>query len=397
MSKQIKRRQFWTAVHRYCGLAILLFLGLAALTGIILSFDKPLDAALNADLFRSPAGASIRPLQAVRAFEVTHPDVQVLSFPLRTRSGDTLMTTVAPRPGTRALLFDEVFLDSSSGHVAGVRQSRPGWDRRHLMLGVYDFHYTLLAGTAGRWLMGIVALGWLIGNLVGFYLTFPLKSAFWRQWKKSWTVRAWRPTMRLFFDLHRASGLWVLIGVTILAFTSVSMNFFDELFVPAMTQISPSKPSPFDEPPREHQGGPRVSPTQAAEIASSAVTHRDDGWMPAKVAYDPEYALYRVLLTDNGFENYHRLGPVSLYVDASTGAIAYEDDPYKDSAGRKLTRALYPLHTGQVAGGIGVAVVVVLGLTTLETCITGGYLWWKRRRPRVAARRARRLRARNTA
>ena len=61
------------------------------------------------------------------------------------------------------------------------------------------------------------------------------------------------------------------------------------------------------------------------------------------------------------------------------------DDPYHDSFGRKLTRSLYPLHSGDVAGPFGIALIFLLGLSTAEMCITGFYTWWKKRESRAAA------------
>ena len=61
MSKP-RTRQFWMSVHRYLGLATLVFLFIAAVTGCFLCFDKKIDAALNPDLFKnSSTGASIGP------------------------------------------------------------------------------------------------------------------------------------------------------------------------------------------------------------------------------------------------------------------------------------------------------------------------------------------------
>ncbi|WP_419826120.1 PepSY-associated TM helix domain-containing protein [Sphingomonas sp.] len=392
-NKRQKNWQFWLSVHRYLGLATLLFLSLASVTGVILSFDKPLDALLNPDLLRTEEPARIDAQAAVTAFQNKHPSIQILSFPLTVPSGRTLMTTVAARPGTPPLSYDELFIDRNDGHPAGTRQSGPGWDRRHLMLGIYRLHYTLLAGTAGRWLMGLAALGWLIGNLVGVYLTFPLQGAFWRLWKKAWLFR-WRdPLPRLMHSLHRASGLWALIGVTAIAFTSVAMNFFDEVFTPAVQAISPPRSSLFDRPPPPSRAVPRLEPSGAVTAAEAEAHRLKLHWRAAKVGYDPEYGTYRVWFTDGGIENYRALGPQSLYVDGNNGRIVYFDDPYTDSAGRKLSRALYPVHTGQVAGPLGIAIDVLLGLVTTEMCVSGAYLWWKRRRVRVARDRTGKARA----
>lgn len=390
---RLETRQFWMAVHRYAGLATFVFLGLAAITGCILCFAGPLDAALNRDLFRPvTAAAPFEPVPAAEAFAKAHPDLELLSVPVRVGQGDAVPITVRSRTGA-AIPADQLFLDRSDGHVAGGRLTGPGWDRRHLVEGVYEFHYTLLAGRWGRWLMGVVALAWLLSNLVGFYLTFPMKAPFLGQWKKSWQVRPGSALPRLLLDLHRASGLWLFIGVSVLAYTSVAMNFFDEAFVPIVERLSPSRPSPFDRPGTPISGTPPVSFSGALARARAAAPSHSLSWAAAKISYDPDYGLYRVMFTRSGAESYSGLGPVSLYVSGRDGRVVSVDDPYSDSTGRKLVRSLFPLHSGQIAGWFGVAVIFVLGAATLEMCVTGVYVWWTRRQARRAGARARQARA----
>ena len=390
MSKP-RTRQFWMSVHRYLGLATLVFLFLASVTGCFLCFDKKIDAALNRDLFVNPSsGAPMAPIAAVNRLEASRPELTALSFPLNVPPGDTIEVAVAPRDAAQPLGYDQVFLDSHDGQVVGVRQSGPGWDRRHMVDGVFEFHYTLLAGTWGRWLMGIVALGWLIGNGVGFYLTLPATGPFWRRWKPMWTIDWSARLRRLMLDIHRASGLWLLAGAMVLAFTSVCMNFFDEAFTPVVQAVSPAMRSPFDAPPIAGTAAPigfAAALVQATEHARGAGL----AWRPAKESYLPDRTLYSVMFTASGVEDYRGLGPITYYIDGLNGRFVYADDPYADSTGRKLSRALYPLHSGEVIGRVGIAIIFLLGLSTAEMCVTGLYTWWKKRQSRRASERAKRL------
>jgi uncharacterized iron-regulated membrane protein len=388
---QIQRRQLWTAMHRYCGFVTMAFLLIASVTGVALSFTDALDAALNRDLFLRDEEMPLEPLTAVKALARARPDLVVTTMPVVGVSHRTLQLGVAARPGGRPLGYDQLFIDDNDGHVRGTRQSGPGVDRRHLMEGVFELHSTLLAGTWGRWLMGLVALGWLVGNFVGVYLTLPLRGDFWKQWKKVWRFKLSSPLPRLLLDLHRSSALWLLGGVSVIAFTSVCMNFFEEAFSPTVQALSPARPSLFD------KAAPTITPSisrvdLARALAIAAAAGRDLGWRPAKVSYLPAWGVYSVMFTDNGIENYHRLGPVSLDIDGTTGRVVGRDDPYSDSAGRKLSRALYPLHTGKMIGRTGIGLDIVAGLATIEMIATGLYLWLKRRRTRVALRRAKRVR-----
>jgi uncharacterized iron-regulated membrane protein len=191
---------------------------------------------------------------------------------------------------------------------------------------------------------------------------------------------------RFMLELHNASGLWLLILASVLAYTSVAMNFFDEAFVPAMQAISPAKPTMFDAPAGRPAPPPRLSFAEALPLGIAAAKADGLKWQPAIERYSPEYGAYGVTFTDNGVENYHLLGPVTYYLDGQTGRLVDRDDPYHDSFGRKLTRSLYPLHSGDVAGWFGIAIIFVLGLATAEMCVTGFYTWLKKRESRKPAK-----------
>jgi len=351
-------------------------------TGCLLCVDTSIDAALNPDLFKTDtAGRPASPVDIVSRLEQARPDLVVTRFPLRVDPGRTIEAIVTARDRARPLEFDQMFLDPHDGRVVGTRLSGPGLDRRHIMDAVFSFHYTLLAGKWGRWLMGIAALGWLIGNGVGVYLTLPVTKGFWRKWRRAWKVDPHARFRFLMLDIHRASGLWLLIGVTVLAFTSVAMNFFDEAFTPIVSAVSPARPSPFDAPARS---GPdadgRIGFQKALARANAIAATNGMRWKPAVETYLPEQGLYGVMYTGSGYEEYRGLGPVTYYLDSRSGRFVYADDPYHDSGGRKLSRALYPLHSGGVAGPIGTAIVFLLGMATAEMCVTGFYTWWKKRR-----------------
>ncbi|MGD9810789.1 MAG: PepSY-associated TM helix domain-containing protein [Sphingobium sp.] len=372
------------AIHRYLGLAAMVFLALAAITGSILCFAQPLDEALNADLFQQGRSTNpVDPVIAVGRFAALHPNIQVLSAPVRVARDQTISITVTAAPGKEPLKHDQIFLDRTNGREIGGRLMSPGWNRRQIVAGIAEFHYNLLAGDWGRWLMGAMALGWLISNFVGFYLTLPERRPFWKSWKRAWRFSFRSAFARLMLDIHRASGLWLLIGVTILALTSVALNFYSEAYEPTVVKISPLKRSLFDQPaPFPEGASPDLTYDDALRLARNEAIRKELDWLPATVLYRPDWNLYGVTFTDNGNLNYHRLGPIYYYFNANTGAFIHEVNPYNDSAGLVMIRMLYPLHSGKIAGTVTIIIVFVLGMATLEMCVTGAYLWWKRRKLR---------------
>ncbi len=373
-------RQFWIALHRYAGLAMTLFLGVAALTGCVLSFDRPLDAWLNPGLFTPSRPGLADPQEAVAALERAHPELVATYYSLRAEPGRNMLVRVEPR-GSAKLDFDEVFLDGGDGHLAGVRRAGAGWDRAHWMRAIYELHCNLLAGTLGRWLMGGTALLWFLSNFIGLYLTWPTRPPIWKTWKRSWVFRRSSPLPRLLLDIHSASGLWLLAPLVVLAFTSAAMSFYGEALMPAVQRLSPPRPSPFDGPAGAH---PSPKPDMRVVLAKATALAGAQGlrWQPAVQQFEPDRGLAGIRFTASGWETYRGLGPITYWFDGATGRFVYEDNPYSDSVGFGVARALYPLHTGQMIGWPGIALDLVLGLATLEQTGTGIYLWLKRRRMR---------------
>ena len=376
----------WIWLHRWIGLVTFLLLGIAALTGCVLCFVRPLDAALNADLFRQPAVArAIDVVAAVDRFQAGSRDYRVRSFPLDVPADARIPVKLEPRTRGAELPYNQVFLDRATGAPIGWRSDEAAWTRHGAMEQLLDLHFKLLAGKYGRWVMGVASLAWLVSNFIGLWLTWPLKRPFWKSWKRMWRFRLSSPTPRLLLDLHRSSGLWLLLPLTALAFTSVALACFSELYQPTVQRLVPPKPTLFDVK-APFPGGidGTIGFTRAVARLREEAARHGGGWQPATGLYFPTRRLYGAALTDDGTLNYRRLGPDYIYIDGATGRLAEIDSPYGSNSGLALIRMLYPLHSGRIVGWIGVAIIFVLGLVTLVQCGTGVYVWWRKRRVRTA-------------
>jgi uncharacterized iron-regulated membrane protein len=378
-------------VHRYTGLVTLAFLAVASITGCILVFRGPIDHTLNRDLFDAPTSAvsAEASVAAVTRWSAAHPTLQVLSFPLHPGERRAIPVSVAPKAGQPTPGFDEVFIDAVTGATIGARTTEPGIGRRHFVKGVADLHFDLVAGTPGRWFLGLVALAWLLSSLAGFYLTLPERKPFWGNWKRTWQFRRSSPMPRLLLDLHRSTALWLFPLILLLAATSVAMNFFGEAYAPTVTKLWPLKHDLFDnDPPKREPAEPRLGFAQGLQAARTHAGRTGLAWQPATMLYLPDWNFYGVKFSPDGVLDYSNLGPVDYYVDADTGAYRHQVDPYNDSMGLKAIRVVYPLHSGEIFGVTTIALVFVLGLATLLQALTGLYIWWRKRKSRVAARRA---------
>ncbi|HEX4710883.1 PepSY-associated TM helix domain-containing protein [Phenylobacterium sp.] len=381
-----KVRDFAFEVHKWSGLATFLLLFVAAVTGCILTFRQPIDAWLNPDLFGvAPAGPALSLPELTDRVEGQRPDLRVVLAIARPGPGRASVLEVAPRSPAIRLPYSQVFADPSTGRILGDRLLRAGWDRRHILQGVYELHVRLLAASTGRIVLGATSGVWLASSLLGFNLTLPRAGPFWRRWRSQWSV-AWGARLpRVMLDLHRASGLWFFVGALAVSATGLLLNFYSEFSEPLAQALSPSR---FTEPTGrpEAAGARSIGYADAIRIASDRA--RSDGrrLKLAVASFEPEENLFRIGFSASGARDYWWLGPTYYYVDAATGAVVARDDPYRDSAGRIFLRALYPVHSGRILGWAARLYIFGTGLATAVMAVTGIYVWLRKRKARAATR-----------
>ncbi len=373
-------RKLLVDIHKWTGLATFLLLLIVAATGCVLTFRESLDALLNPDLFRATAPGPPKPVTAlIDMVQRQRPAAQVLQAPAITLPGRSVVLEVAPRPRGAVLGYDQLFVDPADGKVLAERMASAGLDRRHLLQAIYDIHVRLMAGSPGRVVLGLVSGAWLFSNFIGAYLTMPRSRPFLRRWRPLWLVQ-WRAKLpRLMLDLHRASGLWLFLGVTALAATGFFLNFYTEISEPGARLLSPPR---FTEPAarRSAAAAPSISYAMAVQIAQRHMARDARALRFATASFDPEQNLYRVGFTRSGRLDFQGLGPVYDYIDSESGRVTAQDDPYRDSAGRAFLRALYTVHSGRFWGWSTRLVIFASGLATVTMAISGVYIWLRKRK-----------------
>ena len=402
-------------VHRWFGLFIALFLLVSGLTGAIISWDHELDEWMNPHLFDARAkGEPLPPLALVDIVEKADPRARVSLFPLQYEDGHTAQIWVDsrrnPETGQRYDLgYDHVFVDPVSGEIVGKRLwGKISLSPEHLMSFLYKLHFTLhfpeWQGTDrwGVWLMGIVALVWLIDNFVGFILTLPRKArngggsnggngdtrgkGWWQRWRPSWLIRFSAGGYRLNFDLHRAGALWVWGILLIIAFTSFSLNLYREVFYPAMSLVSKTTPGPFETrtPTPLHQPvEPTVSWRELLEKGKAEAVRR--GWSEpvGSVFYSDNFVVHGISFFEPGMD--HEGGGMqikNLYYDGRDGRLLGDRVPWEGTAADIFVQLQFPLHSGRILGMPGRILMSVMGLLVAMLSVTGVYIWWKKRSAR---------------
>ncbi len=395
-------RRILVLLHRVFGLAIAGFVTVAGLTGAVISWDHELDEWLNPGLHHAPGrGEFLPPLEWAARVEAADPRARVAYIPLVGEPGEAAEVFVEPRidPGTgrlHPLGYNQVFLDPVTGEILGRREwGRAALDRQHLLPFLYKLHYSLhipaFAGTDrwGYWLMGGVALVWIVDCFVGLVLTLPRGGGGWARWRPAWMVRRHGGSFRLTFDLHRAAGLWLWLFLLVLAVSSASLNLYRELAQPLVAAVSSFTPTPFD----LRKPNPPDRPIAATVgfspiITAAAAEGMRRGWdePPGSIYYVASHGIYALRFFHAGDDHGTAgIGPAVLYYDGADGRYLGDKLPWHGTGGDLFLQIQFPLHSGRIAGLPGRILISAAGIGVAMLSITGVVIWWRKRGARRRA------------
>lgn len=408
-------RSSLTRVHRFAGLLIAGFLFVSGLTGAIISWDHELDEILNPRLmYASTPGTPQSSLLLADRIARKYPHARVSFVPLSREEGRSLSFGVEPRSDAAgklyALRFNEVFVDPVTGRELGRREWGTAWPigRDNFVSFLYVLHYSLHIPAMwgidrwGLWLMGAIAIIWMLDSFVGFALTLPTGRnpgpvaganggrGWWARWAPAWKIKSSASMFRLNFDLHRAIGLWTWMLVFVLAFTAFSLNLYREVFYPIMSTVSRVTPTPFDLRVPAPLNKPIEAERSYGEILTAAEAEKARrGWRaPAgSMSYSSAFGIYAVqFFFPGGDHGAAGVGPAALYFDGRSGKLLGDSRPWKGTAADIFVQAQFPLHSGRILGLPGRILVSAMGLLVAILSVTGVVIWARKRRSRLASR-----------
>lgn len=389
-------RELALIVHRYVGLSIALFLILEGLTGSVLAFYRPLDAALNPELFRAtPPAPNASPIEPFALLDRLNEQL-----PASSRITDAMLQHERGRAVIYEVAEGQAFVNPYTGVLLGQRDGTArGW-RKTIPGFIYSLHATLALGDGGTFVLGLVALLWTMDCFVGAYLTFPRtvqrrsagsRKTWLRRWFPMWLLKT-NKLFALIFTWHRASGLWLWGMLFVFAWSGVALNYedvYDAVTHPIFgEEVSEYPPLPELEPPgialpmplREaHVIGQRLMASEAQRRGFAIYRGR-------RLSYHPENACFFYSI-ESSLDISEHLAETWLAFDASGRTLAFHART-GFHAGSTVKTWLVGLHFGAVrAGGLAYrCFVCVFGLAVALLSVTGVWIWWKQRHARAARR-----------
>ncbi|WP_411878364.1 PepSY-associated TM helix domain-containing protein [Polaromonas sp. YR568] len=357
-----KWRPVLLKVHRWLGLTAGLLLMLNAFTGSLMLGARPLDRVLNAQLFEvKPAGQPV-PLETIRQALVAE------------YGGKARFTIRPPREPEESVLVyvtsdswqGQAHYDPYSGRKLGAREEHEGFAN-----ALFEFHSALLAGDTGKTVLAFNTVTMLAMLVTGVLLWWPARS-----WRGAFSVNFKGGLLRSLFDLHRVGGVvlggWVLVCVltgTWMAWRPVSQWVTQaagqkQVLPPAVKAVAPQ---------RHVATADDMIATANAAMPGGVVGYLG---LPAKPTTPVRI---RKKLDDDPHPN----GLSSVWLHPVTGEVIRVDRWSDLDIGTRSYAWIYPLHSGKLAGVIGVIATAAGGFLLFGFGVSGTWLWWLRRRMRA--------------
>ncbi|MQX52874.1 PepSY-associated TM helix domain-containing protein [Alcanivorax sediminis] len=349
-------------LHKYTGLTLGLLLVISGLTGSLLVFHDTLDEQLTPGLITH--GENLAPLSTVisNAEAATGKTAQRIDLSRQPGSPHTLrFANDADAPGPL-----QVSVSPYSGNVLAVRD----WGL-YPMTWVYRLHYTLLAGSNGKIVVGILGLCLLGFCLTGLVLWWPTGKRK-GKWQRNLTIKRGAGRYRLHFDLHQVTGIYLLPVLIVIAFSGVSLVFGKQVSVLVGSALTmQERPSPFS------------NPTDSAPLTA------DEAFALAQSRF-PEATIQRLYLPKAPTDTYRAAfslpedawqdyGANNLWLDQYSGETLALWQISQLPEGNQFMTWQFPLHNGDALGLPGRLIVLFSGFAPLLFFITGSYLWWTKR------------------
>lgn len=368
-------RRCWLKAHLWLGLGAGLLFAVLGLTGSVLVFYPELDGLLNPAIRVDRPAAPPSPDAVLARLHALHPERRGpwrIEMPLGPQR--PLMVRYYNPPETAGRGFAPLMLTLDP--VSLEETSRRFWGD-YAVTWLYDLHYSLLLGQAGKDVVGYAGLVLLASLLSGVVLWWPSRARL---------AAALRPQLRpgavrRTYDLHVLSGVYGGLVLIALAFTGSVLGLPD-LARGGIEAFSPLTPFYRGPAGLVEEGAPILSLDEAVAIARREFLQGELRWIETPGAVGKPISVRFHIPGEPG----RRFPRAQVWIDPSSGAVLQVRDPRAGSAGDGFMAWMHPLHNGEAFGLGGRLLVCIAGLLPAVMLVTGWLRWRQKSRAKTTAR-----------
>lgn len=363
-SRRSRRASTLERWHLWCGLIVLIFLLLAAASGTLLIYKKPL----------------------IRFVMVPHAELPTDYGPVQMAAQlDVIAAHIAPAqrdlikaPNPEEPYWTLTGIDKQQVQLLSVDTLES--HRHHLwLLDVFAFtrilHTELFSGVIGEGILLISGIAGLFLCISGIILWWPTRRSFRWRWVFPKEISA-----RYLMHYHRHSGaLGTLMLILVMLTGSLMLwqKLVSPLLPPAPVSVIPDPSQQL----RDTQTDETVQGcTTGSECLLQAHALIPDGWptyIRLPTGDSPDVSV-RFRLPDE----WHPNGRTSVRINSMTGSVTLSTRSDKVSTARHLVNQLYPLHSAYGMNAIYKLLVFLGGVTLIWLSLTGAISYFKKRSTR---------------
>ena len=394
-------KKIFKKIHLWLSIPLGVLITIICLTGAILVFRTEIEEAVNKDLIftqdEQGEKLSITELVPIVSTQLEDDQLTGVTIPADPQRNYTVSVVSNMRAA--------VYVNPYTGEVLGKMEG--GFFSKVMQL----HRWLLIKREVGKPIIGYTTLIMVIILISGLIVIFP-KSR--KQLKRIFSISFTKGWKRFWYDLHVSGGMYVLIGLLVLALTGLTWSFqwyrkpFYKLFGAEIVQqghapqpqqntqqqnnnasLRSERSKDENQIPQE-KGGERPQ-SQQSQSSQGGQQRRQESLNPVHwddvlahiQAENPDYKRINIrnnsaTVTQDKWGNSRASDRYTF--DGDTGEIT-EYVPYKDQDRTTKVRGwIYSIHVGSWGGWLSKTITFLVALIGASLPITGYYLWIKRLR-----------------
>lgn len=354
------KRPLLLALHRYLGLITGAFFLVTAVTGGLMLYKHQILYAYYPELVAARA-------EAERVPDDRGDDLLAL---LWTQQGENPLLRVRyPEEGWP--FYSATYVSGELAYLSPTGEkvvSSRGYDNPVTI--IFDIHHEWLTGEVGELASGFIHIAVLVLLALGVYAWWP------RNWRKSLHLVMRGSAVKVSYSWHRVLGAISSVALILAVGTGVMMVFYSSVqmvlvnvFGGEVGSISSVVEPGEKELPWEH----------LSETINTTLPEGRTRLIGFPTAKDQALVVRKRMPGE-----WHQNGRSFIYINPYTAEAYAVKNDMEAALGNRLTHKIYPLHSAGVGGTPYVVLLAIAGFAPLILVPTGFYLWWWKRRKRLA-------------